>query len=213
MASWPRASIPRLSPPPWRRSRAWIRRKPSAAPGRPGDPSRTLYKLGEEKTKRALEDLEASLQQRLEAPEGISAGLKEHLPADVAQLRKALDRVVEQRRDKATARLAKRAEAEASRFCTVLEEQRQRILSSRSRMKENPDQLLLELGDIADAEELKAMRRQVADNWRYWEQRLQSIDTDLEREPERIRRTFALQTCRVEPAGAIYLWSQEAPLR
>jgi len=76
----------------------------------------------------------------------------------------------------------------------VLEEQRKCILSSCSRVKDNPDQLLLELGDIADAEELKAVRHQVSDNWRYWEQRLGSIDTDLEREPERIRRTFALQT-------------------
>ena len=90
----------------------------------------------------------------------------------------------------------------------MLEEQRTRILSSRGRVKDNPDQLLLELGDIADAEELKAVRRQVADNWRYWERRLGSIDTDLEREPERIRRSFALRTHRVEPAGAIYLWPQ-----
>ena len=28
-------------------------------------------------------------------------------------------------------------------------------------------------------------------------------------EPERIRSTFVLQTDRVEPAGAIYLWPQE----
>jgi hypothetical protein len=76
------------------------------------------------------------------------------------------------------------------------------------RLKDNPDQLLLELDDIGDAEELKAVRRQVSDNWRDGEQRLASIDSDLEREPERIRRTFALQTHRVEPAGAIDLWPQ-----
>ena len=85
----------------------------------------------------------------------------------------------------------------------MLEEQRQR---SCSRAKDNPDQLLLELGEIADAEEMRAVRRQVTDNWRYWEQRLASINTDLECEPERIRRTFALQTHRVESAGAIYRW-------
>jgi hypothetical protein len=174
----------------------------------PADPSRRLRKLSEDKSRRALEDLEASLQQQLEAPEGMTTTLKTHLAADVARLREPLDRVVEQRREEAAEKLGKRAEEEAARFCKVLEEQRRRILSSRSRVKENPDQLLLELGDIADAEELKAVRRQVADNWRYWEQRLQSIDTDLEREPERIRRTFALQTHRVEPAGAIYLWPQ-----
>jgi SNF2 family DNA or RNA helicase len=174
----------------------------------PADPSRRLRKLSEEKSRRALEDLEASQQRRLEAPEGMTTTLKTHLAADVARLREPLDRVVEQRREEAAEKLGKRAEEEAARFCKVLEEQRRRILSSRSRVKENPDQLLLELGDIADAEELRAVRRQVADNWRYWEQRLQSIDTDLEREPERIRRTFALQTHRVEPAGAIYLWPQ-----
>jgi hypothetical protein len=175
----------------------------------PADPSRRLRKLSDAKSQRALEDLEASLQQRLEAPEGITAVLKRHLAADVAQLRESLDQLVEQRREDAAGKLAKRADEEAARFIKVLEEQRQRILSSRRRVKENPDQLLLELGDIADAEELKAVRRQVADNWRYWEQRLAAIDTDLEREPERIRRTFALQTHRVEPAGAIYLWPQE----
>ncbi|QVL53359.1 MAG: hypothetical protein KFB97_02910 [Cyanobium sp. M30B3] len=65
---------------------------------------------------------------------------------------------------------------ETARFARVLDEQRRRILSSRSRVKDNPDQLLLELGDIADAEALKAVRRQVSDNWRYWERRLASID-------------------------------------
>ena len=174
----------------------------------PADPSRRLRKLSEEKSRRALEDLELSLQQQLEAPETAAMALQQHLAADVGQLREALDRVVEERRQDAAQKLAKRADDEVARFVRVLEEQRTRILSSRSRVKENPDQLLLELGDIADAEELKAVRRQVADNWRYWEQRLQTIDSDLEREPDRIRRTFALQTHRVEPAGAIYLWPQ-----
>ncbi len=176
----------------------------------PADPNRRLRKLSEEKSRRALEELEASLEQRLEAPEAITASLKGHLAADVDQLREALDRVVDQRREDAAGKLGKRAEEEAVRFTKVLEEQRKRILSSRRRVKDNPDQLLLELGDIADAEELKAVRRQLSDNWRYWEQRLASIDTDLEREPERIRRTFALQTHRVEPAGAIDLWPQGA---
>jgi len=64
----------------------------------PADPNRRLRKLSEEKSRRALEDLEASLQQRLEAPEAITAALKGHLAADVDQLREALDRVVNQRR-------------------------------------------------------------------------------------------------------------------
>ena len=174
----------------------------------PTDPNRRLRKLSEEKSRRALEELEDALQQRLEAPEGAADGLKARLSGDVDQLREALDGVVNQRQQEATNKLAKRAEEEAARFIKVLEEQRQRITSTRRRIKDNPDQLLIDLGDIADADELKAVRRQLDDNRRYWEQRLQAIDTDLEREPDRIRRTFELRTLRVEPAGAIYLWPQ-----
>ena len=70
---------------------------------------------------------------------------------------------------------------------------------------------MIDLGDIADADELKAVRRQLDDNRRYWEQRLRAIDSDLEREPDRIRRTFELRTQLVEPAGAIDLWPQGVP--
>ena len=173
-----------------------------AAEWDPSDPSRRLRRLSIEKTGRALEELEASLQQRLEAPERITPELQRYLSSDVDQLREALDQKVEERRLEAAEKLAKRVTDEAARFVRVLEEQRQRITSTRSRTNENLDQLLLDLGGI------KEERRQLEDNRKYWEQRLQTIDIDLEREPERILRTFALQTHRVEPAGAIYLWPQ-----
>jgi chromosome segregation ATPase len=171
---------------------------------RPSDTDRKLYRLSPEKTSRAMKELEASLQQQLVAPEAAAAALQQHLAADVGQLRDALDRVVDERRQDAAQKLAKRADDEVARFVRVLEEQRKRILSTRSRTNENLDQLLLDLGGI------KEERRQLEDNRKYWEERLQTIDSDLEREPERIRRTFALQTHRVEPAGAIYLWPQGA---
>jgi hypothetical protein len=150
-----------------------------------------------------MEDLEAALQQRLEAPEGISAALQSHLSGDVDQLHEALDQKVNERRQEAAAKLAKRADDEAARFVRVLEQQRERILSTRRRTNDNLDQLLLDLGEV------KEERRQLEDNRKYWEQRLQTIDLDLAQEPDRIRRTFALQTDRVEPAGAIYLWPKE----
>jgi SNF2 family DNA or RNA helicase len=173
-----------------------------AAEWDPSDPSRRLRKLSAEKTARAMEDLETALQQRLEAPEGISATLQAHLGHDVAQLHDALDQKVDERRQEAAAKLAKRADDEAARFVRVLEQQRERILSTRRRTNDNLDQLLLDLGEV------KEERRQLEDNRKYWEQRLQTIDLDLVQEPDRIRRTFALQTDRIEPAGAIYLWPQ-----
>ena len=170
----------------------------------PADPSRRLRKLSVEKSDRAMQELKESLQQQLKAPESATAALQAHLSADISQLREALDRVVDGRRQDASQKLAKRADDEVARFVRVLEEQRKRITSTRSRTNENLDQLLLDLGGI------KAERRQLEDNRKYWEQRLRTIDTDLATEPVRIRRTFELQTHRVEPAGAIYLWPQGA---
>ena len=121
-----------------------------------------------------------------------------------ARLREALEQKVTQRLEEATGKLVKRADEEAARFVRVLEEQRRRITSTRSRTDENLDQLLLDLGEV------KAERRQLESNRKYWEQRLRTIDQDLAEEPDRIRRTLELRTHRVEPAGAIYLWPQEA---
>ena len=170
----------------------------------PADPNRRLRKLTSEKSDRAMTDLKESLQLQLKAPETAAMALQQHLAADISHLREALDRVVEERRQSAAQKLAKRANDEVARFVRVLEDQRKRILSTRSSTNENLDQLLLDLGGI------KEERRQLQNNRKYWEERLQTIDIDLEQEPERIRRTFALQTHRVEPAGAIYLWPQGA---
>ena len=62
------------------------------------DPNRRLRKLSVEKSDRAMKELEASLQQQLDAPAAAAAALQQHLAADVGQLRDALDRVVEERR-------------------------------------------------------------------------------------------------------------------
>ena len=34
------------------------------------------------------------------------------------------------------------------------------------------------------------------------------FDTDIEREPERIRRFYDIQRTRVEPVGLVYLWPE-----
>lgn len=174
-----------------------------AAEWDPADPNRRLRKLSVEKSGRAMNDLEAAMHDHSEVSERITATLQRHLCGDVNQLREALDQMVDQRREEATTKLNKRAEEEAARFVRVLEEQRKRITSTRSRTNENLDQLLLDLGEV------KAERRQLEDNRKYWEQRLKTIDGDLTNEPGRIRRSFELRTHRVEPAGAIYLWPQE----
>ena len=121
------------------------------------DPNRRLRKLSVEKTGRAMDDLEAALQDRTETMEGITATLQSHLSGDVNQLREALEQKVAQRLEEATGKLIKRADEEGP-LCAGVGEQRRRITSTCSRTDENLDQLLLDLGEV------KAERRQLESN-------------------------------------------------
>lgn len=49
-------------------------------------------------------------------------------------------------------------------------------------------------------------RRQHESNRRYWQQWLDNIAGDLDREPARIRAFYAASTFRIEPVGIAYLW-------
>ena len=48
--------------------------------------------------------------------------------------------------------------------------------------------------------------RQLEANRRHWEKRLQEIATEIDEEPERIRRTYDVTAERLEPIGLAYLW-------
>ncbi|MGF1481821.1 MAG: hypothetical protein ACFB4I_20455 [Cyanophyceae cyanobacterium] len=48
--------------------------------------------------------------------------------------------------------------------------------------------------------------RQVEADRRYWERRLDQLETEIETEPERIRQMYAVKASRIEPIGVAYLW-------
>jgi small-conductance mechanosensitive channel len=164
----------------------------------PADPTRRLRVLNSTKTDMALADLETSLRESMPAvDEAIQHQLRAALPADVAQLN--------DRAERARGQLGKRAEDEANAFVKVLQEQRERILKTRTKHDSEFEQLAF---GFADRE-----LRQLRDNRSYWDKRLARIERDLELEPAAIRRTFEVATApRIEPAGAIVLWPlQVAP--
>ena len=170
----------------------------------PADPARRLRVLNATKTDLALADLETSLRERLPAVENtIQQQLRAALPADVAQLKDRLESLASERAERARGQLGKRAEDEANAFVKVLQEQRERILKTRSKHDSEFEQLAFGFAD----HEL----RQLRDNRTYWDKRLARIERDLELEPAAIRRTFEVATApRIEPAGAIVLWPLEA---
>ena len=172
----------------------------------PADPTRRLRVLNATKTDMALADLETSLRERLPAvEETIQHQLRVALPADVAQLKDRLESLAADRAERAKGQLSKRADDEANAFVKVLEEQRERILKTRTKHDSEFEQLAFGFAD----HEL----RQLRDNRSYWDKRLARIERDLELEPAVIRRTFEVATApRIEPAGAIVLWPlQVAP--
>jgi SNF2 family DNA or RNA helicase len=170
----------------------------------PADPARRLRVLNATKTDMALADLETSLRERLPAvEEGIQRQLRGQLPADVALLKDRLEALASERAERARGQLAKRADDEANAFVKVLQEQRERILKTRTKHDSEFDQLAFGFAD----QELRQLRA----NRSYWDKRLARIERDLELEPAALRRTFEVATApRIEPAGAIVLWPLEA---
>ena len=48
--------------------------------------------------------------------------------------------------------------------------------------------------------------RQLESNRRYWAKRLETIERELQTEPQRIADVYNVQATRIEPVGLVYLW-------
>ena len=143
----------------------------------------------------------ALLDGRHPIPDTIIRQLQSSAPRDVRELLPFLEsRGQEYIRD-AEQKLAERGAAEARAMREILETQKKHIQTTYARHENMDDrQLRLNYGD--DVEEL----RQLELNKRYWAKRLESIDNELNSEPERIRNLYQVKARRIEPVGLVYLW-------
>jgi hypothetical protein len=91
--------------------------------------------------------------------------------------------------------LAARADADAKAMQDILVAQRDRI----ERTNNVTPQLHLQFESADEVRQLEANRR-------HWETRLADIATEIDEEPERIRRTYDVISERLEPVGLAYLW-------
>ena len=83
----------------------------------------------------------------------------------------------------------------------VLEGQRRRIEATK---KQYDDDRQVSFDFLA--EYLPEEKKQLEANRRHWEKRLVAIDSELAREPERIRELYTVKASRLEPVGLVYLW-------
>ena len=157
-------------------------------------PLRPLGDSGEEKT---LGQLQEALNDASEAPPLAVARIRPWLARDIADLVPRLREIAAERLADVSASLVKRGEEEANNLTSLLEQQRARI--GRAVKDFDPAQQSLDLW-------LEDERRERQANARYWRQRLMRLETELAKEPDRLRRAYDVRAHRLEPVGLVYLW-------
>ncbi len=159
------------------------------------NPLRPYAQDAEQSTLRILDE---ALEGRLETalPESAIRNLKSGIERDVADLLPHLNERANAARERAIELLRTRGESESVDMVKILEQQRARIENELKKFGKT--QLELQFSDTE--------RRQREADHRHWETRLNSIATELQTEPERIRKTYVVNASRIEPVGVVYLW-------
>lgn len=155
-----------------------------------------LRPLGEEAGERAFELLQAALTQSdaAKVDDAVTGRLLNSIRRDVDELTSHLKARAEEAARIATSQLLKRGDKESAEMAEILAEQRKRIEKRELEIQ----QLELDFGE----EE----KRQVSADKKHWKRRVQEIAAELKNEPDRIRKSYVVQTHRVEPVGIVYLW-------
>ena len=158
------------------------------------------YAADAERKTLALLDQVLDVGRAAQPSETIRQRLLKSAARDIAELRPQLEPRAEELVVKAKVQLRDRGRREAEDLRETLERQRERVRAELARHEAQAVQLALDL----DAED----RRQMEANKRSWKHRLAQFNTDLEREPERIRNFYRVRADRVEPVGLVYLWPE-----
>ncbi|MCB1021860.1 MAG: helicase, partial [Acidobacteria bacterium] len=124
--------------------------------------------------------------------------LRQGASRDVAELLPHLESRGEALAAAAMDRLAARADSESKAMRQILENQQRHIERTVEKYAGPSAQRMLP----GMEDEL----RQLRDNQRYWQERLASLEHELEEEPQRIADIYQVQAKRLEPVGLVYLW-------
>jgi superfamily II DNA or RNA helicase len=160
-----------------------------------------LKPYAEDAQEKAWELLLESLEQERPkpAPPEVVTKLRASTPQDVSELLPHLETRCGMLAERATAKLRERGEREAKEMVAILEGQRKRIEQELKKLAD--PQLSLEFKDFPEPD-----RRQLDDNVKYWNARLDSIGEEVIQEPVRIRQSYSVLAHRIEPVGIAYLW-------
>lgn len=156
-----------------------------------------LQLYGRTAEERTLELLERALiEPKIKVPEPVVKRLAASINYDVIELTPQLEDRCKESLARARVKLRDRAEIESQHMVTLLKDQARRIRETQKKWS-NP-QLTLQFDD--------AETRQLQQNKKHWEERLDKLAQSVKREPLRIIEAYDVKASRIEPVGIAYLW-------
>jgi superfamily II DNA or RNA helicase len=164
--------------------------------GRGTKPIRPFGTIREEAT---LDQLDQAFRKPRSPTARVIERIRQWAGQDAADLEPELQRRAEVQKSEAIRQLIAVGEAEAKSLRRLLEDQRARIAKADAEPDERQLSFLPDLE--AEAEQRRRDRR-------HWKVKLERLATDIEREPERVRRAYSIAADRLETIGLVYLWPE-----
>jgi superfamily II DNA or RNA helicase len=137
--------------------------------------------------------------------QAVRARLARSLPRDLGELQTHLEARAAEAERRARRLLDERGEREARDMAEILRGQRARV-TARVQGEIERREAAQRQPRLAFGETDAAVERQIEADLRHWRRRLEQLDDELRREPERVRQVYAVRTPRVETVGLVYLW-------
>ena len=160
--------------------------------GRGTAPLRPFGARGEEAT---LDQLATALRTPRLPPATAAERVRAWAAKDAADLEPELRRRAAERREEVANVLTARGDAEAASLHALLVEQRDRIAMAEAA----PDDAQLSLFRDDEAEQRRRDRQ-------HWRRKLAMLEEEIDREPARVRESYAVRADRLDIVGLVYLW-------
>jgi ERCC4-related helicase len=169
-------------------------------------PLAPFAKEGEATTVRQLDD---ALRNGVSPGSGVLDRLGKTLERDIADLRPSLEARAAESEATAKAELAENGRREAEAMAALLQRQIDKVREAMHSKQPPPAPTQLDLFGPSPEEIRKQAERELrqfeADR-RSWDGKLLRLQKELESEPEKVRRGYAVQARRLEPVSLVYLW-------
>jgi hypothetical protein len=161
-----------------------------------GRGTKSLRPFGTIREEATLDQLDQAFRDPRTPAAHVVERIRQWAAKDAADLEPELQRRAQVQKAEAARQLTAVGETEAKSLQRLLEEQRARVAKADA---EPDDRQLSLLPDVvAEAEQRRRDRR-------HWKVKLERLATDIEQEPERVRRGYSVAADRLETIGLVYL--------